>query len=406
MDALNKPEQKALEGSPCQEILFWIKKAIYLKFPWVDESVVHNLVLTVPPNHVEAHYSLSTFQLQKSTNQTSVAIAKSIVEYCVMHQIPVVKQVFSTGSYVNIEVYTKFFYREFFSYMRDQGQEYGICQKQKDSKVICINYLDNSFYSILLGQTIRKFNGTSNILHHYFKDQDPELIYMGREVVHDALENSCAEYVANTNVIVSIPRDNLPAVVLQKNDKSLTLYALYLGYLKKILRDYSPSRSIYIVTAEQAEIANFLIVFSKILFLKLTNIDSMALNIGQLKINEKIVGHDLALKYTILRTPYNKINAISSESFSFYYQLIDTIETLENSIQKDEYDNKDIAFAQMILDFSHIVADISSSLRFDKMCIYLEKLASTCETRTIHKYKEQSICAATVLRNGLRLLVD
>lgn len=392
--------------NPLEEILHWVKAALYNIFPYGEEVVVNNIKFDAPPPYVIGDYMLSVFVLGRSFHQDPSYLAKRIEGYCSKEFFPLVKKVYAVGPYLNIEVDREIYYKKILDHIYDQGNLFGTHQ-QGNSQAVRINYLSNDLRASLIGQVIGRYYewGGHTVFRENFTTDNARLVPIGRAVIRDALKYNVAKYIADTNVVTTSQTKNSPSLILQKQDKSLTRYTLYLAQERELIEKGQPSISIYISLMEQAEITESLIVNAKRLryIQPKTNISTIFIN--ETKMEKYISDEHRALHYAILRTPSHKKVLITPESLLVYSRLTDSIQQLREGYRENE--TADFDLAKLLVTFPMIVANIGYTHMVDKLCIYLEKILDLCQKQDIYNQdKRLSNAVAVVLQNGLDVLIS
>lgn len=391
---------------PKEEILQWIKNNISHLFPSIEKSTaIDNLVFDVPPLHVEADYMLSTFDLKEVLKEEGALIAGRIAEYSAKISLPLVEKIYAIGPYINIVVNRELYCIEALNLIKKQKNFFGAYRKGIP-RVVYINYPNTSFRSSIMGKSIGRIYELqgSTVLFNDFTINNAQLISAGINVIRDSLKYRVAEYVPNTNAVLTLPKGNFSSQVLQRNDKSLTDYTLYLAYIKNLTPKIEPSLSVYIFPLEQAEIVDSLIAIGKTLKYIPSGANVSTVFVNHDNAHEYSIKGSKALQYALLRIPASEKALLTEESFLKYSYLVDSIHRFQRGGGKTIV--TDFTMVKLLMDFPKIISDVLRSYQLEKLCTHLEKIQDLCKEKLTFEDKNLSKVVTIVLHNGLRLLTD
>lgn len=389
--------------NPHEEIQNWVITAIKKILPNINNHVFKNFHLGTPSSYIEADYAISTFFLTEEFIQDAASVAICIAQNCSNECIPLVKKIYAVGPYVNIQVNKPMYYEEAVNHILSQKNVFGTF-KRENPLSIYINYLDRDMRAQLIGQVIGRHyeNGGYTVTHNEFILDNAEIISVGREVVNDALKYRVAEYVSNTNVVMTLPTKHSPSIILQRYDRSLTRDTLYLAFNKILILKGRPSRLIYVTQMDQSKTIEVLIANMTLLKHIGPETKTSTVVVNQSDLHQHVLSKGLAAKHAVLRVPIDKKIFLNEKELMVYSYLENVIHRLNQNSQKSI--NMDFEVAKLLISFPDVVAKVTDSHSPDILCAYLEKVAELCDKRSVYKDNRLSRAASIVLRNGLKLL--
>ena len=223
-------------------------------------------------------------------------------------------------------------------------------------------------------------------------------------MINDAIKYKVAKYVSGTNVVMTLPTNHSPSIILQRNDRSLTRDALYLAFKRKLIHKEKPSKLIYVTPLDQSQTIEALVSNMRILKYIGPEIKTSIVVVNRSDIRQYISDKGLAAKYAVLRVPIDEKVLLNDEHLIFYSNLENIILKLD---QNSEHSNKiDFDLAKLLITFPDVVGKVTDSHRPEILCAYLEKIAELCDKKAVHKNDKLSKAASIVLKNGLQLLLS
>lgn len=235
-------------------------------------------------------------------------------------------------------------------------------------------------------------------------DLESEFFLLGKKVVEDAMRQKLAAHAANTQVVITLPIDKIPPLVLQKNDGSVTSFARHLAYIKSCLLKTRTSAMICLSSKEKTNSTEYLIALAKKLKYSSTEVSINAVYLSQNYSHEDLLTNiDPSLKYSILRTPLNKEIDISAESLTYYSRIVNVTNQLTIwSGENDLFD--DFNIIKLLISLPMVIRDVRLSHDPSCICMYLEEVVQECKKKLTNDDKLLSKAVLIVLNNGLNIL--
>ncbi len=421
--------------NPLEELLVWARTAVQTLFPSADE-LLSTFVFDAPPPHIEADYSFPTFSLGASFKQDPSLIANTIATFLVQNSHRFVKKIYAAGPYVNIEVEKELYCEKSLEHILNQEKKFGSSKITKPT-LISINHITpdlssalslNGLRMFLVGKVIgRCYEIVGDTLQYNYyvagsdaqKSQPPYVFkkimplpvfhYEDRfdlesqEVIGRALKSGIAKYISNTKAIVTVPSDNTPSLVLQKNDESTTSLTNYLAYIKYCLSKKNPSTliSIYLEKGTNATLPIFEI--ARQLEFVSPGIRVSVVSLGKTSGHESLSEIDRSLQYEIFRTPLHNGLALNSESNGHYLLITNLIKKLKTTSKTSDLKDA-FPMVKLLASFPVILSKIRSSHEPAHLTTYLEEVVSQCEEPLVTRDRRLAHAVSIVLENGLKLL--
>lgn len=389
--------------NPLDEMVSWIKTGINKIFS-VDIDLMNELELEIPPSHIGSDYAVSLFILSKVIKKDPSYIASSVSEYCSSVSLNFVKRIYAVGPYINVELDKELYSTKVVEHILRLGGSYGFSH-QKKSELVLINYFGNDARAALMGQAIAKaYEWCGYEVNNYASSIDREdLALIGQEVIADALKYGVAEYIGNTNAIVTLTTNEALPLVLQKHDRSLTKNVFYLADHKQITAVKKPYAFIYFSTNDHAGTIESLVNAARRLQYISAETATLIILTNESNLDELKFEQNKELQYAVLRVTNNKSVVLDEASFLAYSQIFNIIQLSQE--QEITSGQEVFNLVQLLAAFPLAIANVCKTQKIDKLCAYLEKVANLFEKTTESKDKFSSKASSIVLENGLKLLL-
>ncbi len=407
------------QSNPLEELASEVKSAILNLFP-TTKNITGNITLNLPPPHIKADYSFPVFILAEFLKKDPIILANDIAAYLDQSTISRVKKIFTVGPYINLELDKSLFYRDSIKYICELGDNFGVSYyKNKNRDVYHFNYIYfntdikdfNNFRINLVGHSIGRLYELSGnkVTHSDFNLEKDKVISMGQRVIKDVLKYNLADYILDTNAIITSSSSGDPQFILQKHNKLITNYVLYLALIKKQLsQEKEDSTLIFICSKSQMNLIESLIRNARQMGYvnRETNIKTSFIVIEESDYSKPFSREDLAFRYELLRIPINKTVLLNNENLSSYLLIKDLIKkNFNNDGDSDELE-KIFPLIQLLLHFPIVLEEVEESREISNLSGYLDKILNLFQGDTIKCGNDLSRAISIVLSNGLKILTS